>query len=101
MVYPEGTRSRTTTMKPFKKGAFLLAVRHQRPVLPVALVGTAEAWTPDDWMLKGGHVELEILDPVPTTGLGDDDVEELRARVEAIVGAAYEGLKAAHGKAQS
>ena len=85
-------------MKPFKKGAFLLAVRHQRPVLPMALVGTADAWTPDDWMLKGGHVELVILEPIPTTGLTEDDVEGLRARVERTIGDAYEQLKAAHGR---
>ncbi len=43
LVFPEGTRSRTGELLPFKKGAFLVALRAQAPIVPVAISGAREA----------------------------------------------------------
>lgn len=43
MVFPEGTRSRTGELLPFKKGAFALAMRAQVPIVPMAIAGAREA----------------------------------------------------------
>src|SRR5690606_21031007 len=46
IIYPEGTRTKTGVMGPFKKGAFRIAIGTGLPVLPVTLLGTYEAWRP-------------------------------------------------------
>ncbi len=39
MIFPEGTRSRTGELLPFKKGGFLMAIKGQAPIVPVAISG--------------------------------------------------------------
>src|SRR5919205_4349478 len=43
MIFPEGTRSTTADLLPFKDGAFRLAIEAQVPVLPLAVAGTRSA----------------------------------------------------------
>ena len=43
MIFPEGTRSVDGRMRPFKEGAFELAIRMRRPILPIVITGTGEA----------------------------------------------------------
>ena len=43
MVYPEGTRSRTGQLLPFKKGGFIMAIKAGAPVVPVAIDGARAA----------------------------------------------------------
>ena len=86
MIFPEGTRSKTGTLLPFKSGAFRLALDAGVPVLPVAVHGTARG------MPKGGpwvnpcRARARILAPVPVEPYGDDAVrlrEEVRGRIQA------------------
>ena len=46
LMFPEGTRSRTGELLPFKKGAFVLAIKAQAPVVPTAIFGAARAMRP-------------------------------------------------------
>ena len=43
LIFPEGTRSKTGEMLPFKKGGFLMALKAQAPIVPVAISGGADA----------------------------------------------------------
>lgn len=87
IVYPEGTRSRTGEMGPFKKGAFTIAVSTGIPILPVAITGTHAAWRPHTLDVVGGEVVVTILPPIETAHLGMDATSELRDRVrEQILG---------------
>ncbi len=81
MMFPEGTRSKTADMLPFKDGAFRLAVEAGVPILPLALFGTRNAIAKHDWRINPSHAVVEILDPEPTAGLTLADVPALRARL--------------------
>ena len=81
MIFPEGTRSPTDEMLPFRDGAFRLAIETGRPVQPLAVSGTRTAIRKGSLLFGTARVVVRILEPVPTEGLGPDDVEELRLRV--------------------
>lgn len=77
IIYPEGTRSREGTLRPFKKGAFTMAIAGGIPVLPMTIVGTYEAWPPGKMWVYGGELKAEIHPPIETAGLGRDDTAHL------------------------
>jgi 1-acyl-sn-glycerol-3-phosphate acyltransferase len=85
MVFPEGTRSTTADMRPFKDGAFRLAIEAQVPVLPLVVHGTRRALRKHDWRFGHADAEVRVMEPVPTEGLTVDDVGALRDRVRALI----------------
>jgi 1-acyl-sn-glycerol-3-phosphate acyltransferase len=95
MIFPEGTRSTTSAMLPFKDGAFRLAVDAGVPILPLAVQGTSTALPKHDWRFNRADATVRVLEPVETAGLGPDDVPALRERVRAIIEQARQELAAA------
>lgn len=94
VIYPEGTRSRDAELMPFKKGAFRIAIDNSLPVVPVTISGTERGWKPGGKLVFGGPATLVIGDPIETSGLGGDDIGELRNRVRDIVAETYAELRA-------
>jgi 1-acyl-sn-glycerol-3-phosphate acyltransferase len=94
MIFPEGTRSRTSELLPFKDGAFRLAIEAGVPILPLAVSGTGSALRKHDWRFGRSDAEVRVLDPVETTGLSLDDVPELKARVRRTIIEARDALAA-------
>lgn len=65
LIFPEGTRSTDGRMRPFKEGAFELAIRMRRPILPILITGTGEALPKRGIMLRGRHqMQVRILPPI-------------------------------------
>ena len=62
-IFPEGTRSLDGSVKAFKRGAFTLAARSQRTIVPIALIGTASILPARTKRLQPGTVEMRILLP--------------------------------------
>jgi len=85
MIFPEGTRSERHEMLPFKKGAFRIAVDNEMSVVPVTIVGALEAWKPHSKLIHGGRVRLVIHDPIPTTDLDRNLLNDLRDEVRAAI----------------
>jgi len=82
VIFPEGTRAPAGQMLPFKGGAFVLAIEQQVPVVPVAIHNTAQVMPAHGYLtIPGGRVVVEILDPIPTAGLGLEDRHALKERV--------------------
>lgn len=66
MLFPEGTRSKTGELQPFKDGAFLLAAEAGCPVIPIAIHGTGEALPKNGWVLRQRmDAHVEVLAPIP------------------------------------
>ena len=85
MIFPEGTRSATGRMLPFKDGAFRLAIEAGVPVLPLVVAGTGTALPKKGWKMGRATAEVRVLEPVPTEGLSGDDVASLRNRVRRMI----------------
>jgi 1-acyl-sn-glycerol-3-phosphate acyltransferase len=85
IIFAEGTRPRDGVMRPFKKGAFTMAIASQLPVLPLAIHGTYAAAVPGRPWFRGGPVTAIVDPPIPTEGMTQSDVDGLRDRVRAII----------------
>ncbi len=85
MIFPEGTRSTSGEMGPFKDGAFSTAIDAQVPILPLVVIGTSSALRKHDWRFHRSTAEVHVLDPIPTDGLGSEDVVALRERVRDLI----------------
>ncbi|HEY8550587.1 MAG TPA: lysophospholipid acyltransferase family protein [Vicinamibacterales bacterium] len=77
LVFPEGTRSRTGELLPFKKGAFVMAMRAGAPVVPIAIAGARHAMRKGSPLIWPVHIRMRIGPPVETAGLPGDARDEL------------------------
>ncbi len=86
MMFPEGTRSSTGTMRAWKPGAFQIAERNHVPIQPIVLRGTAEALPKRGFMLRGRHaISIEILDPIPAEEIAACSTKEMADRVRTML----------------
>jgi 1-acyl-sn-glycerol-3-phosphate acyltransferase len=85
LIFPEGTRSRTGALLPFKKGGFIMAIKAGAPMVPVAIAGGRNAMRKGSAFVRPVRVSVRIGPPVPTAGLTLDDRDDLVARVRAEV----------------
>ncbi len=85
MIFPEGTRSPTDNLLPFKDGAFRLAIDAGVPILPMVVSGTGTALPKHGWRFGRSNAEVRVLEPVETTGLTTEDVPALRERVRSLI----------------
>lgn len=77
IAYPEGTRSTDGTIKPFKRGPFITAVKAGVPIVPVVIEGSGSVLPRGGFHLRPGEVRLAIGAPIPTRGRSPDDVAEI------------------------
>ncbi len=89
LIFPEGTRSRTGELLPFKKGGFIMALEGQAPIVPVAISGARSAMRKGSPIINPVTVRVSFGAPVETAGLTIDDRDALiagvRGRVEAML----------------
>jgi 1-acyl-sn-glycerol-3-phosphate acyltransferase len=89
LIFPEGTRSRTGNLLPFKKGGFIMAIKAQAPVVPVAIIGARNALRKGSFVINPVLVTVRIGEPVETWGMTLDDrdklVGDVRSRVENLL----------------
>ncbi len=82
LFFPEGTRSKDGTLKRFKKGAFELSLKTGRPVLPVALKGTAAVLPKGGFTLNKGAVTVQFGKLLYPADFEDRESFAVRAREE-------------------
>ncbi|MCU0593263.1 MAG: 1-acyl-sn-glycerol-3-phosphate acyltransferase [Desulfobacterales bacterium] len=81
VIFPEGTRSPDGTLKPFKKGGFVMAIEAGVPIVPVALRGTFDIMPKNRLLIRPRDVTLTIGAPIATTGYGLHSKEVLMDEV--------------------
>jgi 1-acyl-sn-glycerol-3-phosphate acyltransferase len=87
LIFPEGTRSRTGELLPFKKGGFIMAIKAQAPVVPVAISGARAAMRKGSPIIHPVDVTVAFGEPIPTAGLTLDDRDPLVQRTRNAVAA--------------
>lgn len=89
MIFPEGTRSRDGNLRPFKDGAFRVAIETQKPIVPIAVAGTAQALPKHEWRFGDTHAIAQVGEPIDTRGMTEADVASLKemtvARIQAML----------------
>lgn len=86
VIFPEGTRSRDGHLQEFKKGAFVVAIALQRPIVPVVCRGTRRLMPKGSRMaVVPGEIEIVIEEPIPTVGMTYDDRDRLSAQVRTAI----------------
>jgi 1-acyl-sn-glycerol-3-phosphate acyltransferase len=85
VVFPEGERSPTGEMLPFRPGAFYVAVEAQADIVPVAILGTYEAFPIGSAHLRPRRLQLIIGDAIPVAGYTRGDLSALAERTQRAV----------------
>ncbi|MFD6398092.1 HAD-IB family hydrolase [Nocardia sp. NPDC060249] len=80
-VAPEGTRSFTPGVGPFKKGAFHIAIQAGVPVIPVVVRNAGEIAWRDSPIARSGIVDVAVLPPIDVSGWDPADMD---AEVEGV-----------------
>ena len=87
LVFPEGTRSATGRLLPFKKGAFLLASKSGVPVVPIAINGTAGIMKKGSLLIRPAAVTVRVGRPIETQGMDEKTLEKtVREAIESMLG---------------
>ncbi len=81
MIWPEGTRSKTYDLLPFKKGAFHLAMQAKAPIVPIVVRNSHDILPRGGFLLQPAVVQLEVLPPISTKRWKRD---KLDAKIEEI-----------------
>ncbi len=77
-IFPEGTRSTTGTLRPFKSGAFIIAKRKKIPILPIVINGTREIVPKDTLNFNPkGNIEYIVLPPITYEEYKDMETQEI------------------------
>ncbi len=91
--FPEGTRSKTGAIGPFKPGAFVAAVEAGVPIVPVAISGAGAVLPPQGFSVRPGTIRVAIGEPIPTAGRSLDERGELAALARTRVAELHDDLR--------
>ena len=81
LIFPEGTRSKTDELLPFKKGGIRMAIKAGAPVVPVAISGGRAAMVKGSFIIRPVTLTIRIGTPIETRDVDVDDRDALIARV--------------------
>lgn len=86
VIFPEGTRSTTGALLPFKKGGFVMAIAAQAPIVPVAITGARDAMHKGSMLIWPATVTVTFAPAVSTEGKvfteRDSVIRDVRAAIE-------------------
>jgi 1-acyl-sn-glycerol-3-phosphate acyltransferase len=85
LFFPEGTRSTSGRLLPFKKGAFRTAIEQQLPILPVTIVGTRDILPNKTLALYPGDAQLIVHPCIETAGMDSSRLDELLEQSRKVI----------------
>lgn len=84
-IFPEGTFSYAAGLRPFRLGAFKIAVEAQVPVVPISIKGARKVLRDGSWLMRPNHIKVVICEAIRPAGHEWQDVTHLRQTVRAKV----------------
>ncbi|MBN2371107.1 MAG: AMP-binding protein [Vicinamibacteria bacterium] len=85
LIFPEATFTARAGLRPFRLGAFQIALATRRPVVPVALDGTRRVLRDKTWIPRRGPIRVGIGEPLIPEGEGFRAVVRLRDRAVSVI----------------
>jgi len=90
VVFPEEGRSATREMREFQRGAFLLALKSEVEMVPVAIDGTFDVFRVGAKRITPGTVTIKVGEPITTAGRSvrekEKMAEQARGQIETMLG---------------
>ncbi len=84
-IFPEGTRTKTGELSPFKKGGFKMAINSQTDIVPVTIKNSAKAWSRSNIRFRPTKVIVHFGDPISVKGLQENEATKLAVTVSEII----------------
>lgn len=86
-IFPEGRRSRTGFIEPFKTGTAAIALRTHAPIVPAAIIGSDKAWPVGKAPRLRRPIRVVFGDPItlPPGKTDHQTLEEVTQQLEAAV----------------
>jgi 1-acyl-sn-glycerol-3-phosphate acyltransferase len=84
-ISPEGTRSQSKEMLPFKEGSFKIAEKTGCAIIPVAILNTDEVFENHAPRIRAAHVVLEYGQPIYPKDLSKEQLKFLGSHVQGII----------------
>ncbi len=84
VMAPEGTRLDTTTVGPFKKGPFRLAMAAGIPIVPVVIRNAEVIGSRDATLMRPGTVDVVVYPPIPVQDWTVEDLEDRIGQVRQL-----------------
>lgn len=89
VIFPEEGRTRTRELRPFQRGAFLLGLKSELPMVPVAIDGTRDVFGVGARRITPGVVTVKVGTPIQTANYTVRQKEQLaneaKAQIEAML----------------
>ncbi|CAH8446427.1 unnamed protein product [Schistosoma turkestanicum] len=92
-IFPEGTRSDTVTLLPFKKGAFHMAIECQFPIQPIVIEPYAKFLNHKTKLFNSATYRVRVLPKIDTKGMNKSQVDQLLNETREKMVAAFEMMK--------
>jgi len=90
VIAPEGTRTISPRLAPFKKGAFHLAIQAGVPMVPIVIHNAGDVAPKGDFVFRPATVEVDVLPPVDTSDWREETIErhvaDIRRMFQATLG---------------
>jgi 1-acyl-sn-glycerol-3-phosphate acyltransferase len=87
LIYPEGTRSEDGRLQPFKKGAFIMAIKARVPIVPVACAGAHKVMRKRQWKFCPGEIVVQFCPAIESSSYSLQQRDALSATVHASLAA--------------
>lgn len=85
VIFPEGTRSKTGELGPFRRGSLLLATLSGNPIVPISIKGTFSILKKRSFLIYPGPIRVTIHSPIPVSKLSGKEQKELTQKVRQII----------------
>jgi 1-acyl-sn-glycerol-3-phosphate acyltransferase len=85
VIFPEGTRSKTGELGPFRRGSLLLATFSGNPIVPVSIKGTFSILKKRGFLIYPGPIRVMIHPPIPVSQLSAKEQKALTEKVRQVI----------------
>jgi len=89
LLFPEGHRSRSGRLQPFKAGSFYIAILAGVPIVPITINGTYHVLKPDTYHVRAGQTEMIVHQAISAQGLNLKDADRLSEQVKEIIASRF------------